>query len=203
MARPKTKDTGVVYEPLKARITYTDGDHPVTLAEARTAYGESVMVAPRGWFWVFATPRTAADIRRRGLRAVGKLTQTWIPPQDPGGIVHPDAKPEDVPCIGTSEHISAMFAECLMAPKDRYPDLGDAELANVVQPGPGHFESEAPENSGIENAKLGPLRKTIVFRLARVDDDFPLVEETTDPKDLPTLREWLDEGAPMREIREV
>jgi hypothetical protein len=31
-------------------------------------------------------------------------------------------------------------------------------------------------------------------------DPFPLLEETSAPAELPTVREWLDAGAPMREI---
>jgi hypothetical protein len=36
-----------------------------------------------------------------------------------------------------------------------------------------------------------------------IGDPFPLVEETRDPAtELPTVKEWLDAGAPMREIEE-
>ena len=35
---------------------------------------------------------------------------------------------------------------------------------------------------------------------ARSADPFPLLEEITDPRGLPTVDEWLDAGAPLREI---
>jgi hypothetical protein len=31
-------------------------------------------------------------------------------------------------------------------------------------------------------------------------DPFPLIEETDSPSELPTLKEWLSAGAPMREV---
>lgn len=75
----KAEETRV--EMLKAQITYTETGYPVELEKAREIYGQTVTNAPEeGWFWIGATPRSAADIRDRGHRAVGSETTTWIPP---------------------------------------------------------------------------------------------------------------------------
>jgi hypothetical protein len=78
-------------EVLKCRCTYTATGYPVDLADLHPSV---VAVAPEpGWFWMTATPRSAARIRRDGHKAVGALVTTWIPPQD-GGSVHPVDEPE-------------------------------------------------------------------------------------------------------------
>lgn len=113
MGRTPEKDYGIGYEPLKARITKTADGYPVELAVARDAYGPATMrSAEDGWFWIFATPAAAGDIRRRGLKGVGTVVTTWIPPQS---AVTPDpeaARLEAVaPVVGSQAHTEAMLEE--------------------------------------------------------------------------------------------
>lgn len=106
-------DTGIGYEPIKARITKTSDGFPADLATAREVYGREVMRAPEdGWFWIFATPNSADGIRRRGLRTIGTVTSTWAPPQSEP-LVHPDADAleEITPVVGSRAHTEAMIAE--------------------------------------------------------------------------------------------
>lgn len=100
------------YEPVLARVTYTDSGYPASYADVVGIYGRAVMPSGRGpdWFWIFATPRSAEDMRRRGLRAVGTVTSTWIPAQVAPSVLDTLAE-EDVPVVGTQEHADAMIQE--------------------------------------------------------------------------------------------
>ena len=97
---------GTRVEMLKARITITDGGYP---AESKmddpdvASYLADKHPAPEpGWFWIGATPAAAANIRRRGHRAIGTLTTTWTPPQNQGGIIDESVREEDVPPLGAT-----------------------------------------------------------------------------------------------------
>jgi hypothetical protein len=96
-------------EPLKARILMTETGYPAHISIVRDAYKDAQPAPEDGWFWVFATPRAAADIRRRGLHAVGTLTTTFIPQQEAPKIY--DLGPEWVPVVGSQEHTELMIAE--------------------------------------------------------------------------------------------
>ena len=111
MGRKKTIDHGSVSEPLKARITKTTDGFPVDLATARDAYGQAVMRTPDdGWFWIFASPAAARDIRSRGHRAIGTVTTTWIPPQS-AIEVETGLFEAITPVVGTQEHADLMLRE--------------------------------------------------------------------------------------------
>ena len=98
-------------EFLKGQILMTETGYPAHHTIARDAYGDSCRPAPEeGWFWIPATPRAAADIRRRGLKAVGSLTTTFIPQQEPV-VLDPNFGPEDVPVMGTQAHTELMLEE--------------------------------------------------------------------------------------------
>lgn len=97
-------------EFVKAQITMTETGYPVHISIAQDAYGDSCRPAPEpGWFWVACTPQAAKDIRRRGLRAVGTVSTTFIPVQEPV-VLHP-TRPEWVPAVGSQEHTALMLEE--------------------------------------------------------------------------------------------
>lgn len=98
-------------EFLKAKILMTETGFPVDITIAQDAYGDACRPAPEpGWFWVPATPQAAYDIRRRGLKAIGTLTTTFIPRQEPVVLDHTH-RAGDVPAIGTQAHTELMLAE--------------------------------------------------------------------------------------------
>jgi hypothetical protein len=137
-------------EMLRARVTYSNTGYPAKLRDVQEAYGPSVAPAPDdGWFWVGATPRSAEDIRRRGLLVRGEITTTFIPP-DGGGE-------SDVLAYGSPEWVELMLAETREQ---------DGEQARG-----GYYYADAPEEFGHPSASRlgGPLRKVIVFRLKRVE----------------------------------
>jgi hypothetical protein len=96
-------------EPLKARVTMTETGWPAHISLVADAYGTAEPAEP-GWFWIFASHRSAADIRRRGLHAVGTVTTTFIPPQTIGEVDQ-SVSDQDIPVVGTQEHTDAMIAE--------------------------------------------------------------------------------------------
>lgn len=146
MARPATRDHASPVEMLRARVTYTATGFPAKLGDVEDCYGRRVSPASDdGWFWVGASERSAADIRRRGLKVVGELTTTYIPAED--------GRPEDeVAVAGTAEWVNLMLDETYEA---------DGSLAHG-----GYFYADAPEQP--TNVKGGPLRKVVVFRLRQV-----------------------------------
>jgi hypothetical protein len=129
---------------LRARITYSETGFPVSLNDVEEVFGRRVNPdVEQGWFWVGASERSAADIRRRGFRAVGSLTTTWIPPED--------GTPEnEVPLVRSPEWVEMMLAETEAFDGPDAPGAG------------GYFYADAPEEPA------GPLRKVIVFRLVPV-----------------------------------
>jgi hypothetical protein len=97
-------------EFVKAQITMTETGYPVHISIAQDAYGDACRPAPEeGWFWVPCTVQAAKDIRRRGLRAVGTITTTFIPAQEP--VVLRPTQPEQVPVSGSQEHTELMLEE--------------------------------------------------------------------------------------------
>lgn len=75
-------------EMLMGRYTWTETGDILTLAEARAEFGKLVQPWTRpGWFWMAATPTSAARIRAAGHRAVGTVITTWIPPQTAPAII--------------------------------------------------------------------------------------------------------------------
>lgn len=107
---PYPKDVTRV-EFVKGQILMTETGYPAHHKIAQDAYGDSCRPAPEeGWFWIPATPKAAADIRRRGLKAIGTVTTTFIPRQQPV-VLDPDSRPEDIPAIGTQEHVELMLEE--------------------------------------------------------------------------------------------
>jgi hypothetical protein len=108
MGRRKKEYTRVEF--VKGKILMTETGYPVHISIAQDAYGQACVPAQEdGWFWIPATPTAAADIRRRGLRAVGKLTTTFIPVQEPVKLY--DTDPAVVPAIGSQEHVELMLTE--------------------------------------------------------------------------------------------
>lgn len=90
----------------------------------------------------------------------------------------------------------ARLREALDLCLDAIPDLDAALLASaeaVVL----LCEATARDRRH-EMANLNPPDPPQESALAR--DPFPLLEEARDPRDLPTVEEWLRAGAPMREI---
>lgn len=111
MARRHDRTELSPLEPLNAQVTMTETGYPAALAHVAQCYGERVAPAPEpSWFWIFATPRSAAAIRRRGLRVIGTVTTTFIPPQS-GIIVDRSVSPEAVPPVGSQAHAYLMLAE--------------------------------------------------------------------------------------------
>lgn len=49
-------------------------------------------------------------------------------------------------------------------------------------------------------AKLARMEELEGHDTERERDPFPLLEETSDPRELPTVEEWLAAGAPMRQV---
>ena len=68
-------------EMLIGRYTWTETGDPLTLREARAEFGPRLPHRRPGWFWIAATPASAARIRTNGHHAVGTAVTTWIPPQ--------------------------------------------------------------------------------------------------------------------------
>lgn len=66
---------------LIGRYTWTATGDPLTTREARAEFGPRVPYLRPGWFWIAATPRSAANIRAHGHHAVGTAVTTWIPRQ--------------------------------------------------------------------------------------------------------------------------
>lgn len=97
-------------EPLRAQVLMTKTGYPAHISVVRDAYGGAMPDPEDGWFWIFATPRSAANIRRRGLRAVGTVTTTFIPPQV-GVEIDTRVDPASIPAVGTQPHTEAMLAE--------------------------------------------------------------------------------------------
>lgn len=86
--------TATAVEMLKARVTVTDTGFPAPLAAVQEIFGPRVNPAPEdAWFWIGATPRSAARIRRDGHKTVGQGYTTWIPPQEPP-VIHDADEPE-------------------------------------------------------------------------------------------------------------
>lgn len=135
-------------EMLRARVTYTGSGFPADLSVVEDCYGRRVSPSTdAGWFWIGASERSAADIRRRGLKVVGDLITSYVPADD--------GRPEEEVAVANSpEWVALMLEETFQA------DGPHAEGAG------GYFYADAPEQP--TNAKGGPLRKVIVFRLREV-----------------------------------
>ena len=101
--------TGV--EMLKAQVLLTKYGTPASLALVEDCYHKAFPAPEPGWFWIGATPKSAADIRRRGLRTVGTVTSTFIPPQTAGNIINTQVRPEAIPIVGTQAHTDLMLKE--------------------------------------------------------------------------------------------
>ncbi len=100
----------IATEPLLAQVLMTETGYPAHLSIVRDCYGTAMPHEAPGWFWIFATPRSAANIRRRGLRTIGTVTSSFIPPQGKAEIDR-TIDPATVPVVGTQEHADAMIAE--------------------------------------------------------------------------------------------
>ena len=100
-------------EIVKCRVTVTATGLPAEFSDDPIVKRYIKRMLPAlepGWFWMGATPASAADLRRRGLRAVGTATTTFIPPQDLDHRVH-DIDPESIPPVGSREWSDLMLAE--------------------------------------------------------------------------------------------
>lgn len=104
----RSVDAATPVEVLKAQVLMTDTGYPAPLSIVRDAYGSAMPAPEPGWFWIFATPRSAADTRARGLHARGTLTITFIPPQTRGPEVDERVTRDDVPAIGSSEFLEVI-----------------------------------------------------------------------------------------------
>lgn len=103
---------GTRVEMLKARVTMTETGFPADFEDPDVReYLKGAHPAPeQGWFWIGATPASAADIRRRGSRAIGTLVTTYFPPQS-AVVVDESVREEDIPVVGSQEHTDLMVAE--------------------------------------------------------------------------------------------
>lgn len=97
-------------EMLKAQVLLTAHGTPADLDLVEDCYGKAFPAPEPGWFWIGATPNSAADIRRRGLRTRGTVTSTFIPPQEPPPSI-PYVDPATVPLVGTQAHTYLMLEE--------------------------------------------------------------------------------------------
>lgn len=88
----------------------TKTGYPADLTLVEDAYGIAAPTPEPGWFWIFASPGSAENIRRRGLRTQGKVTSTFIPPQV-GVEIDERIDPESIPVVGTQAHTDLMLAE--------------------------------------------------------------------------------------------
>lgn len=112
MARRHDQREHIPVEPLKAQVLMTKTGYPAHLSLVADCYGEaSSPAAEPGWFWIFATPRSAANIRRRGLRTIGTVTSTFIPPQSGPPEIDESVMPDSIPVVGTQAHADAMVVE--------------------------------------------------------------------------------------------
>lgn len=96
-------------EPIKVRVLMTETGYPAGDDVVRSCYKDAKPAPEDGWWWIFATPQAAADIRRRGLHAVGTLTTSFMPVQDAPVIY--DTDPAWVPVVGTQAHVELMLEE--------------------------------------------------------------------------------------------
>lgn len=108
MGRKKTYPTTEV-EMLKAQVLMTETGYPADLVLVEDCYGKAFQAPEPGWFWIGATPKAAADIRQRGLHAVGTVTTTFVPVQDPPKVY--DTDKSFVPIVGTQAHADLMLKE--------------------------------------------------------------------------------------------
>ena len=106
-SRPDPDDIG--YEPIKIRVLMTETGYPAPSGAVRSCFKSAVRAPEDGWWWIFATPASARDIRRRGLHWVGTLTSTFAPVQDAAKIY--DTDPAVVPVTGSMEWIELMLEE--------------------------------------------------------------------------------------------
>lgn len=91
-------------EMLKALVLITETGYPAHYSIVQAQYGKGVHPAPEeGWWWIGATPKSAADIRARGLHARGTLTTTFFPPQPALDFDLNEFHLSDVPPIGSAE----------------------------------------------------------------------------------------------------
>lgn len=93
-------------EMMKALCLMTETGYPAHISIVRDCYGKGVKPClEEGWFWIGATAKSYADIRRRGLHARGTLMTTFIPPQAPV-VIEAGFAPSDVPPIGSSDFLA-------------------------------------------------------------------------------------------------
>jgi hypothetical protein len=99
MKKKHNPDTPV--QMMKALCLMTKTGYPAHISVVRDCYGKGVQPAlEEGWFWIGATEKSYADIRRRGLHARGTAMTTFIPPQAPV-VIEEGFAPSDVPPIGS------------------------------------------------------------------------------------------------------
>jgi hypothetical protein len=96
-------------EPIKVRCLMTETGYPAPPDVVRSCYKDAKPAPEDGWWWIFATPQSAADIRRRGLHAVGTWMTSFCPVQDAPKIY--DTDPAWVPVVGTQAHVELMLEE--------------------------------------------------------------------------------------------
>lgn len=97
-------------EMLYAQVLMAETGYPAPIELVQDCYGKGAHPAPApGWFWIGATPKAAADIRRRGLHVVGTVTTTFVPAQE--APVISAMKREAVPVAGSPEHVTLMLEE--------------------------------------------------------------------------------------------
>lgn len=100
---PQPEPTRVVM--LKALVLNTETGFPAHHTVVQGFYKHSHPAPEEGWWWIGATPASAADIQRRGLHARGTLITTFFPPQVTNEIEE-NITLEHVPAIGSSEFLA-------------------------------------------------------------------------------------------------
>jgi len=97
-------------EPIKIQVLMTETGYPADLGIVRDCYGGAQPAPEPGWFWIFATPASASDMRRRGLHRIGTLTTSFAPPQT-AIVIDKTVERESIPVPGTREFTDLMLAE--------------------------------------------------------------------------------------------
>lgn len=119
MARPSERVPASFAEGseiLKARITRTNPALPVPWQWAQAC--GAVARAPDGWYWMAATPRSAARIRRDGHKSMGSEVIVWYPPQSLGFEILNNTEPEGEfrPIHGPDDMVIGIMAPVMRSP---------------------------------------------------------------------------------------
>ena len=97
---------------MKAQVSDDEDGLPGALSvSCEDCYGKGVRPRRRrGGSGSGRPPEVYADIRRRGLHAVGTVMTTFIPPQAPV-VIEEGFRPSDVPAIGSAQFLEQIHLD--------------------------------------------------------------------------------------------